>query len=227
MQAALLQRTLWTKLREIIVANQDKKHNIVVLGDLNVLPSAEFTSSVRPLPTAIEDFQDWQHRLGLSNALLHGDTGASIEKGYFTRSRTSRHGAELSLIDHILVTPGMCRGAGVLVLPAGAVGRTDRMGDHDALLADLDCGFQPVPSQEKRPGIKWAHTFSPQAWEELNSDPTISNELDALLIALEREGMDYDSQRLDQIFERVLTVSTPEEVEDRDIGRAARCIPRS
>ena len=221
MQAALLQRTLWTKLREIIVANQDKKHNIVVLGDLNVLPSAEFTSSVRPLPTAIEDFQDWQHRLGLSNALLHGDPGASIEKGYFTRSRTSRHGAELSLIDHILVTPGMCRGAGVLVLPAGAVGRTDRMGDHDALLADLDCGFQPVPSQEKRPGIKWAHTFSPQAWEELNSDPTISNELDALLIALEREGMDYDSQRLDQIFERVLTVSTP----DRRAGHSAKPLP--
>ena len=104
MQAARLQRTLWNQLQEIIVANQAKQHNIVVLGDLNVVPSAEFTSSLRPLPTAIEDLQDWQRRLDLSNALLQGDPGASIANGYFTRSRTSRHGAELSLIDHVLGT---------------------------------------------------------------------------------------------------------------------------
>ena len=148
------------------MVNQEKKHNIVVLGDLNVVPAAELTSSLRALPTAIDDFQDWQGRLGLSNALLQGDQRASIENGYFTRSRLSRHGAELSLIDHIVVTPGMCRGAGVLVMPAGAVGRTDRMGDHDAsaVVADLDFGFQPVPSATKRPGIRWAHTFSPTAW---------------------------------------------------------------
>jgi hypothetical protein len=63
------------------------------------------------------------------------------------------------------------------------------MGDHDALLADLDLGFQPTPSQAKRPGVRWAHTFPPQDWEELNSDPTVSNELDALLIELGREGL--------------------------------------
>jgi len=53
MQSTLLQRVLWRQLRQIIVANQEKKHNIVVLGDLNVLPGAEFTSSLRPLPTAV------------------------------------------------------------------------------------------------------------------------------------------------------------------------------
>ena len=58
MQATLLQRGLWRQLRQIIIANQEKKHNIVVLGDLNVLPGAEFTSSLRPLPTAIEDFRN-------------------------------------------------------------------------------------------------------------------------------------------------------------------------
>ena len=161
MQATLLQRVLWRQLRQIIIANQEKKHNIVVLGDLNVLPGAEFTSSLRPLPTAIEDFQEWQQRLGLSNALTQDDPKASVANGYFSRSRRSRHGAELSLLDHILATSGLCRGAGILVLPAGAPGRTDRLGDHDAIVADLDLGFQPTPSQAKRPAVRWAHTFSP------------------------------------------------------------------
>jgi len=221
MQSALLQRTLWNQLYAVVAANQEKQHNVVILGDLNVVPSAEFTSSLRPLPTAIEDFQDWQRRLDLSNALLHGDPGASMGGGYFSRSRTSRHGAELSLIDHVLVTPGLCRGAGILVMPAGAAGRTDRVGDHDALLADLDLGFQPTPSQAKRPGVRWAHTYSPQAWDELNSDPTVSDELDALLIELNRTGLDYDPHRLDRFFDRVLAISTP----DRRAGHSAKPLP--
>ena len=88
-------------------------------------------------------------------------------------------------------------------------------------MADLDLGFQPTPSQAKRPGVRWAHTFPPQDWEELNSDPTVSNELDALLIELGREGLDYDSQRLDRIFDRVLSVSTP----DRRAGHSAKPLP--
>ena len=71
-------------------------------------------------------------------------------------------------------------------------------------MADLDLGFQPTPSQAKRPGIRWAHTFSPQDWHELNTDLAVSNELDALLIELERAGTDVDSTMLDQIFERAL-----------------------
>ena len=126
--------------------------DIVATGVVASVPGAEFTSSLRPLPTAIEDFQEWQQGLGLSNALLQGAPKASVEAGYFSRSRRSRHGAELSLLDHILATPELCRGAGILVLPAGATGRTDRLGDHDAIVADLDLGFQPIPSQAKRPG---------------------------------------------------------------------------
>jgi len=95
------------------------------------------------------------------------------------------------------------------------------MGDHDALLADLDLGFQPTPSQAKRPGVRWAHTYSPQAWEELNSDPTVSEELDALLIELSRTGLDYDPQRLDRFFDRVLAISTP----DRRAGHSAKPLP--
>ena len=59
-------------------------------------------------------------------------------------------------------------------------------GDHDAIVADLDLGFQPTPSQAKRPGIRWAHTFSPQDWHELNTDVAVSNDLDVLLIELEK-----------------------------------------
>ena len=36
----------------------------------------------------------------------------------------------------------------------------------EAVVADLDLGFQPTPSQTKRPGIRWAHTFSPKDWED-------------------------------------------------------------
>ena len=221
MQATLMQRVLWRQLRQIIVANQEKKHNIVVLGDLNVLPGAEFTSSSRPLPTAIEDFQEWRQGLGLSNALLQGDPKASAATGYFSRSRRSRHGTELSLLDHILVTPELCRGAGILVLPAGATGRTDRLGDHDAIVADLDLGFQPTPSQAKRPRIRWAHTFSPQDWHELNTDSVVSNELDALLIELERAEADIDPAMLDQIFDRALPLSTP----DHSAGTSQKPLP--
>jgi hypothetical protein len=173
-----------------------------------------------PLKLLLTHFQEWRQGLGLSNALLQGDPKASVATGYFSRSRRSRHGTELSLLDHILVTPELCRGAGILVLPAGATGRTDRLGDHDAIVADLDLGFQPTPSQAKRPRIRWAHTFSPQDWHELNTDSAVSDDLDVLLIELERAGTDVDPAMLDQIFERALLCRCPHRI-------AVQALPRN
>jgi len=88
-------------------------------------------------------------------------------------------------------------------------------------VADLDLGFQPTPSQAKRPAIRWAHTFSPQDWHELNTDSAVSDDLDVLLIELERAGTDVDPAMLDQIFERALPLSTP----DRSAGSSQKLLP--
>ena len=76
--------------------------------------------------------------------LLQGSPEASLWRGFFTRSHTSHRGVELSLLDHIMAPANLSGGAGILTLPAGAVGRTDRFGDHDAVVADLNLGFQPT-----------------------------------------------------------------------------------
>jgi exonuclease III len=168
-QKALRQKSLWSQLGQLIKANRELGHHMVVLGDFNVLPSVELTTSRKALVSSIEDFQMWQTASGLSNVLLQTFPGASLFRGFFTRSRTSQHGAELSLLDHVFASPGLANGSGILTLPAGAVGRTDRLGDHDAVAVDLDLGFQPAPPLAKRQGIVWAHNYSPKDWNQLNT----------------------------------------------------------
>ena len=95
-------------------------------------------------------------------------------------------------------------------MPAGAAGRTDRWGDHDAVVADLNLGFSPLPSQAKRPPIRWAHSYSPLDWERLNTDSDVSDELDALLILMGQGTAALDSVPLDEVFARALRISTPD-----------------
>jgi exonuclease III len=129
------QKELWSQLGPLIEANQKLGHHIVVLGDFNVLPSVAFTTSRKALASSVEEFLTWQTKSGLSNVLLQAFPDASLLSGFFTRSRTSQHGVELSLLDQVFATPGLANGSGILTLPAGAVGRTDRLGDHDAVAA--------------------------------------------------------------------------------------------
>ena len=161
-QHAQRQAGLWSRLEELIKPNQELGHHVIVLGDFNVLPASTFTTSRKALKSSIEEFLNWQSTLGLSNLLLQGSPEASLRRGFFTRSHTSQNGVELrvSLLDHIMAPANLSGGAGILTLPAGAVGRTDRFGDHDAVVADLNLGFQPVPPLAKRPGIVWAHSYS-------------------------------------------------------------------
>ena len=180
-RSARLQQELWEYITPLVTAAQRKGHHVCVLGDFNVVPTADLTSSERPLQTAIGHFCSWQQALQLDNALLTACPGASLEKGFFSRSRLTKDGAQLALLDHIMASRGLTHGAGVLVMPAGAAGRTDRWGDHDAVVADLNLGFSPLPSQAKRPPIRWAHSYSPLDWEKLNTDSDVSDELDALL----------------------------------------------
>ena len=110
---------------------------------------------------------------------------------------------------NILTTPGLSCGAGILTLPAGAVGRTERFGDHDAVVADLNLGSHPAPPLAKRPGIAWAHTYSPKDWLRLNSDPKVSDTIDTLLIELETAGENIGHEALSRIFDRILAISSP------------------
>ena len=208
-QPASRQAALWSQLGSLVQANQELEHHIVVLGDFNVLPATSFTTSRQALTSSIEDFLSWQSAARLSNVLLQGSPEASLTRGFFTRSRTSRHGVELSLLGHVLASPGLSGGAGILILPAGAVGRTERFGDHDAVVADLNFGFKPAPPLAKRPGITWAHTYSPKAWHQLNSDPKVSDTIDTLLIELETAGENIEPATLNGIFDRILAISSP------------------
>jgi exonuclease III len=208
-QKAQRQKGLWSQLAQLIQANRDLGHHMVVLGDFNVLPSVAFTTSRKALTSSIEDFLTWQTNSGLSNVLLQAFPDASLFSGFFTRSRTSQHGVELSLIDHVFATPGLANGSGILILPSGAVGRTDRLGDHDAVVADLDLGFQPAPPLAKRQGIVWAHHYSPKDWNQLNTDHEVLDTIDTLLIELETAGESIGSEALSRIFERILAISSP------------------
>ena len=203
------QKDIWAQLGPLIQRNRELKHHVVVLGDFNVLPAIDFTTSRKALSSSIEDFLTWQTVSGLSNVLLQGSAEASLLRGFFTRSRSSRYGVELSLLDHIFVSPGLANGSGILTLPAGAVGRTNRLGDHDAVVADLDLGFQPAPPLAKRPGIVWAHNYAPQDWNRLNTDRKVLDTIDTLLIELETAGDSIAPEALSQIFERILAISSP------------------
>jgi len=149
------QKALWSQLGALIQANKELKHHIVVLGDFNVLPATAFTTSRQALASSVDDFLAWQSAAGLSNVLLQGSPEASLTNGFFTRSHISNRGVELSLLDHILTTPGLSCGAGILTLPAGAVGRSERFGDHDAVVADLFFGkaflMMELPTQHATP----------------------------------------------------------------------------
>ena len=160
-RSARLQQELWEYITPLVLAAQRKGHHVCVLGDFNVVPTADLTSSERPLQTTIGHFCSWQQALQLDNSLLTACPRASLAGGFFSRSRWTKDGAQLALLDHIMASRGLTHGAGVLVMPAGAAGRTDRWGDHDAVVADLNLGFSPLPSQAKRPPIRWAHSHSP------------------------------------------------------------------
>jgi hypothetical protein len=108
--------------------------------------------------------------------------------------------AELSLLDHAYVSPDIIRGAAILVMPAGAVGRTTRLLDHDSLVIDVDLGFAPNAGVPKRPPIAWASHYSPQEWQQHQEDDTICATLQGMIDTLHSAESTPDSVDLDSIF---------------------------
>ena len=81
-RSARLQQELWEYITPLVMAAHRKGHHVCVLGDFNVVPTADLTSSERPLQTAIGHFCSWQQALQLDNALLTACPGASLAGGF-------------------------------------------------------------------------------------------------------------------------------------------------
>ncbi len=51
---------------------------------------------------------------------------ATLCQGFFSRSKLGDTGTELALLDHILASPGIVRGAAILTTPAGTRGSREK-----------------------------------------------------------------------------------------------------
>ena len=109
-RSARLQQELWEYITPLVLAAQRKGHHVCVLGDFNVVPTADLTSSERPLQTTIGHFCSWQQALQLDNSLLTACPRASLAGGFFSRSRWTKDGAQLALLDHIMASRGFLMG---------------------------------------------------------------------------------------------------------------------
>ena len=147
------QQDLLASLVPTITDNQKLQYHIIVLGDFNVTPGHSWSTSTASLSASISHLESWRTTMGLTNALLERSPTARLTSGFFTRSRLASNVAELSLLDHAFVSPDILRGAAILVMPAGAVGRTTRFSDHDGLVIDVDLGFAPNAGIPKRPPV--------------------------------------------------------------------------
>jgi hypothetical protein len=210
---AQMQRALWEYITPIVELNQLMEHNIVVLGDLNVVPAARFTTSARPLQTFIDQFDSRVRTMHLENALLARCLGATLDAGFFTRSKHSNGATELPWIDHILASPGLTQAAAILIM-AGAAGRTEALGDHDAIPADLQLGFAPSTALPRRQPTTWAHFWSPQQWDDLNTNPLVIEEQERL-----SEMMALGSQ----IGRGARQIMILQDQQPRLSGRTAKC----
>jgi hypothetical protein len=192
---AQMQQALWEYITPIVEINQLVDHNIVVLGDLNVIPAARFTTSARPLRTSIDQFDSWARTMHLESAMLVRCPGATLDAGFFTRSKHSNGVTELSWIDHILASPGMTQAAAILIMPAGAAEQTEALGDHDAIIADLQLGFAPSTALPRRQPTAWAHFWSPQQWDDLNTtrNPLVIEERERLSEMM-AQGTEQDAE---------------------------------
>jgi hypothetical protein len=133
---------------------------------------------------------------------------ATLCKGFFSRSKLGDTGVELALLDHILASPGITRGAAILTTPAGA--RGCRWGDHDPVLADFEFGFNPTSLKPKRAPITWAHHYSPGTWAAHNADPSVNETLDSLLKRLESAAAARDSIDLNAVFSEFVEIAAPQ-----------------
>jgi nitrite reductase/ring-hydroxylating ferredoxin subunit len=192
----------------LIRSYREAYHHVVVMGDLNVVPAPHLSSSTGLLFNTMRQFTEWSHDMDLHNALLVRCPRASLEEGFFSRSKLPAGTAQLALLDHILVSPGIVRGAAILTLPAGS-DRGCPWGDHDPVIADLELGFNPAPSLPKRPPIRWAHFYPPGEWASHEVDPGVNATLDSVLGRLVPAINCPDAVDLNAVFADLLSVAMP------------------
>jgi hypothetical protein len=112
--------------------HQGEKHQLVVLGDLNMVPAPALHSSHSLERGTMRMFQQFLDDHDLENALLTRILEPTLNEGVFSYSDPLKQGLPRSLLDHVLVTAGRTRAAGVLIWPASP--RPDAWADHDAVI---------------------------------------------------------------------------------------------
>ena len=207
-RSGLRQQELWTEVAPLIRSYREAYHHVVVMGDLNVVPAPHLSSSSGLLFNTVRQFTEWSHDMDLHNALLVRCPRASLEEGFFSRSKLLAGTAQLALLDHILVSPGIVRGAAILTLPAGS-DRGCPWGDHDPIIADMELGFNPAPSLPKRPPIRWAHFYPPGEWARHEADLDVNATLDSVLCRLGPAINCPDAVDLNAVFADLLSVAMP------------------
>ena len=194
--------------------HQGEQHQLVVLGDLNMVPTETLHSSASLEKSTMQGFRQFQDDHELENALLTRLPGATINEGVFTYADPLKLGEPRSLLDHVLVSRGLTRAAGILIWPAHP--RLTSWADHDACVADVDLNMPTALNATRRRGPKAAHMFPPSQWHNLGQNPHIQLEIAAIKEGL---GVECDQQALDGLFERFLKVGTPKaSTKERKIG---------
>ena len=104
----------------------------------------------------------------------------------------------------MLASPGITRGASILVIPAGDHGCP--WGDHDSVIADFELGFSPVPLRPKRESIEWTRHYSPEECVRMmRTLKSLNATYDSLVDRLERAANQLNSVNVGATFEELLT----------------------
>ena len=197
--------------------HQGEKHQLVVLGDLNMVPTPTLHSSHSLEKGTMRMFQQFLDDHELENALLTRIPEPSLEEGVFSYSDPQKQGLPRSLLDHVLVTQGRTRAAGVLIWPAHP--RPDAWADHDAVIADVDLRSPAALQATSRKGPKAAHVFAPSQWHNLGQNARVRQELSAIKENLNGE---CDQAELNDLFDRFLKIGIPKAATKETAPKASR-----
>ncbi len=189
---------------QIARKHQGAKHQLVVLGDLNMVPTPALHSSHSLEKGTMRMFQQFLDDHELENALLTRIPEPTLKEGVFSYSDPLKQGSPRSLLGHVLVTTGRTRAAGVLIWPANP--RPDAWADHDAIIADIDLRSPAALQATSRIGPKAAHMLSPSQWHNLGQNARVRQELSTIKEHLSGE---CEQGVLNDLFDRFLKIGTP------------------
>jgi hypothetical protein len=184
-----------------------------VVAGASLLDESPALSGAAPGP------QCAQSRTTTQRARTPGIAAGSRPIGNLQSTVPLKQGLPRSLLDHVLVTEGRTRAAGVLIWPASP--RPDAWADHDAviMIADIDLRSPAVLQATSRKGPKAAHMFPPSQWLNLGRNSRVRQELATIK---EHLGGECEQETLNDLFDRFLKIGVPKAAAKETTPRASR-----